>query len=127
MGDALKHQGPGANGERTIDDVGVASDPADVSGAPIGFTFAIVEHILHRHGCLQQVAARGVQDAFGLACGARGVKDKEGVFAVHPLRLTVITDRGGSFVVPDVPTLDPVGLASGASHHDDAINAVDLR
>ena len=126
-GDALKHQGSGTDGEWAIDDIGVASDPTDVSGAPIGFTLAIVEHILHRHGCLQQVAARGVQDAFGFARGTRGIENKQWVFAVHPLRLTVITDRGGGFVVPDVPTLDPVGLASGASHHDDAINAVDLR
>ena len=69
-GDALKHQGPGADGQWAVDDIGVASDPADVSGAPIGFTLPIVEHILHRHGCLQQVAARGVEDAFGFASGA---------------------------------------------------------
>ena len=30
-------------------------------------------------------------------------------------------------MVPDVPAVDPVGLASGALDHDDAINAVDLR
>ena len=59
-GDALKHQRSGTDGEWAIDDIGVASDPADVSGAPIGFTLPIVEHILHRHGGLQQVAARGV-------------------------------------------------------------------
>ena len=30
-------------------------------------------------------------------------------------------------MVPDVPAVDPVGLASCASDHDDAINTVDLR
>ena len=68
-----------------------------------------------------------MQDAFGFACGARGIEDKQRVFAVHPLRLTVITDCGRGVVVPDVSAVDPVGLASSASYHDDAINAVDLR
>ena len=126
-GDPLKHQGPGADGERTVDDIGVASDPADVSGAPVGFTVAIVEHILHRHGRLEQVATRRMQDAFGFTRGAGGVEDEQRVLAVHPLGLTVITDRGGGVVEPDVPAVDPVGLAPCTSDHDNAINAVDLR
>ena len=75
-GDALKHQRSRTDGEWAIGDIGVASDPADVSGAPIGFTLAIVEHILHRHGRLEQVATRRMQDASGFTRGAGGVEDE---------------------------------------------------
>ena len=47
--DALEHQGRRAIGERAIDDIAVASDPADIGGAPVNIAFVIVEDIFMRH------------------------------------------------------------------------------
>ena len=68
--DALEHQGRRAVGERTVKDVAVASNPADISGAPVDVTVVIVEDVLMRHRGPDEVTARGVQHALGLTGGA---------------------------------------------------------
>src|SRR6266404_3394889 len=48
-------------GQRAINDIAVAGDPADIGGAPINVAVVIIEHILVGIGRPQQIAARGVQ------------------------------------------------------------------
>ncbi len=43
---ALEHQRDRAVGERAVDDVAVAGDPADVGGAPVDVAVVVVEHVL---------------------------------------------------------------------------------
>ncbi len=76
-----------AVGQRAVDDVGVAGDPADVGGAPVhvGLGFD-VEHVVVGVGDLGQVAAGGVHDALGLAGGARGVEQEQRMLGVERLR-----------------------------------------
>ena len=64
---ALKHQRRRAIGERAIDDVAVAGDPADVSRAPVDIAVMVVEHILMRHRRIDEIAAGRVHDALGRA------------------------------------------------------------
>ena len=63
---ALEHQRGGAIGERTIDDIGVAGDPAHIRRAPIDVAVVIVEDILMRHGGVDEIAAGGVQHPLGV-------------------------------------------------------------
>ena len=42
-------------------------DPADIRRTPIIFSFLIIEDVLMGHGCINHVAACGVQNALGLA------------------------------------------------------------
>ncbi len=67
VGHALEHQGGGAIGQRTIDDVGVAGHPADIGRAPVDVAVLIIEHRLVRIGRPGEIAAGGVQNALGLA------------------------------------------------------------
>ena len=60
---ALEHQRRGAVGERPVDDVGVAGDPADIGGAPVDVAVVIVEDVLVRH--------RGVDEIAAASCAAR--------------------------------------------------------
>src|SRR5690606_40850953 len=62
---ALEHQGGGAIAQRAVDDVGVAGDPADVSGAPVDLALLVVEHVMMGQCRADQVAAGGVQHALG--------------------------------------------------------------
>ena len=54
-------------GERTIADIGVAGDPADVCRTPEHISRLVVEHPLHRQDRPQQIAAGGVLHPFGFA------------------------------------------------------------
>ena len=63
----FKQQGSRAVAQRTVNDVGVAGNPADVCSAPVDLTWVIVEYVVMSHGGHQQVTARGVQHALGLA------------------------------------------------------------
>ena len=86
VGRALVDHRGGAVGERPVDDVAVAGDPADVGRAPVDVGVGVeVEHVLVGEGDLGEVAARGVHDPLGLGRGARGVEQVEQVLAVHRL------------------------------------------
>src|ERR1043166_6686321 len=60
VGHALEHQRGRAVGERAVENVAVAGDPADVGGAPVDVAVVIVEDVLMRHGRIDEIAAGGV-------------------------------------------------------------------
>ena len=85
VGNALEHQRRRAVGERAVDDVAVAGDPADVGGAPVDVAVVVVEDVLVRHRGEDEIAAGGVHDALRRAGRAGGVEDEQRVFRVHRL------------------------------------------
>ncbi len=118
-GDALEHEGDGAVGQGTVDDVGVACDPAHVGGAPVDVTLVVVEGELVGDGGVDHVTAGGVQHPLGFAGGAGGVEDEERVLGVHGFGGAVGGGVGHGLVVPDVPLFVPFhGLATAPD--DDA-------
>ena len=123
-GHALEHQGGGAVGQRPVDDVAVAGDPAHVGGAPVDVAVLIVEHVLVGQGALQQVAGGGVHHALGLAGGAGGVQGEQRVLAVDPFRFAVRVRLGERVVVPDVTLVVPVDIAAGAFHHQAGVDRI---
>ncbi|MNZ61758.1 hypothetical protein D3C78_798590 [compost metagenome] len=114
---ALEDQRGRAVGQRTVDDVAVAGDPADVGGAPEDFAVAVVQHVLEGHRCLQQVATGGVQHAFGFAGAAGGVEDEQRVFGVHRLGRAIGAGFAQGLLVLDVPSFDPIHLYVSALDH----------
>ncbi|MNL30932.1 hypothetical protein D3C87_1526970 [compost metagenome] len=67
---------------------------------------------------MQQVAAGGVQHAFGFAGAAGGVEDEQRVFGIHGFRRAVVADIAQRLVIPDVPAFNPVHLILCALDHD---------
>ncbi len=76
-GNALEHDLRGAGGERAVGHVGVAGDPADVGRAPEDVLRLQVEGPVHGELGPQEVAARGMLHALGLAGRTAGVEDEE--------------------------------------------------
>ena len=93
VGDAFEHQAGRAVGERAVDDIGVAGDPADVGGAPEKLAGPIVEHIMEGGGRPHRIAAGRVQHALGLAGRSRRVEDEQRVLGVHRLARAVVRAR----------------------------------
>ena len=60
IGSALIHHNGGSIGKRSIDDVAVASDPADVGSAPVDVVAVQVKHETGSPHGLEQVAGRSV-------------------------------------------------------------------
>ena len=87
VGRAFVHQHRRAVGQRAVDDVAVAGDPADVGGAPVDVLVAQIEHQLRGRVGADQIAAGRVDDALGLPGRAGGVEDVEHVLRVHRLGL----------------------------------------
>src|ERR1017187_6399144 len=79
VGGAFVHEHGCSVLKRTVEDVGVAGDPADVGRAPVDVFVADVEDVLGGEVGLHGIAARGVDEALGLAGGAGGVEVVEGV------------------------------------------------
>ncbi len=104
VGRALIHHDGGAVLQRAVDDVAVAGDPADVRRTPVDVVLLQVKDVLAGEVGLDGVAAGGVDQAFGLPCGAAGVEDEERSFGVHRAGRT--DGRGGDHQVmpPEVAT-----------------------
>src|SRR5450759_740813 len=106
-GQTLEEDAGGAAGQRTVHDVTVAGDPADVGGAEVDVVVVQVEHVLERVVHVQQVAAGAVEHALGPPGGAGGVENEERVLGVDGRGRAVGGDVGGRHlvVVPDVAAL----------------------
>ena len=69
-GHAFKDQCGGAIGQRAIDDIAVAGDPAHIGGTPKHIAIMVIEHQLMGHRRINQIAAGGMDHALGGAGGA---------------------------------------------------------
>ena len=74
---ALVDHGRGAEGQRPVDDVGVAGDPADVGHAPVHVVRVDVLVVLGRPGHVGHVAAGAVLAALRPAGRAAGVHEEQ--------------------------------------------------
>src|SRR5258706_10152368 len=67
VGRAFVHERGRTVGERTVNDIGVASDPTDVGGTPVGVALADVEDVFRGDVRADQISAAGVEDALGFS------------------------------------------------------------
>ena len=108
VGHALVHHDRRAVGQRPVDDVAVAGDPADVGGAPVDVGLGVeVEHVLVGERDLGEVAAGRVHDALGLAGRARRVEQEQQLLGVHRLGRAVGVGGRDQVVVPVVAAVRP--------------------
>ena len=80
----------GAVLQRSINDIAVAGDPADVGGTPVGVFFLEIEYPLRGDVGADGIAAGGVHDALRFAGGSRGVEDVKRVLGVERLGRTLV-------------------------------------
>ena len=118
VGHALEHQRGGAVAERSVEDVAVTGHPAHVGGAPVDVAVVIVEHVLVRDRGIDQVAARCVQNALGLAGRARRIEDEQRILGADLFARAVGRDALRRLVVVDVAAGRHGDGGAGVSHHD---------
>ncbi|MDR9063286.1 hypothetical protein FEP47_02522 [Burkholderia multivorans] len=121
---AFEHDLRAAAGERPVRDVGMARDPADVGRAPEHVGGFPVEGPLHRLRGPQQVAARAVLHALGLAGRTGRVEDEQRMLGADPFGRTGVGFAVGQFVHPQVAIGMPVDLAARAAIDDHALHRV---
>ncbi len=112
----LEHQRNRSVCERSVDDVTVPGNPANVGRAPVNVAGVIVENLLVRHRRVDEIAAAGVQNAFRFAGRARGIEDEERIFGPHFLAGTVGIDLFLDLVQPDVAVVDPAHVRAGVAN-----------
>lgn len=81
----FEHHWSGTICQRSIDDVRVSSDPANIGCAPINVSGLVVEHHFKCRGCVYQVASCRVKNAFRFARRSTSVEHEERIFSCHPL------------------------------------------
>ncbi len=122
VGHTLEHQCRRAVGERAVDDIGVTCHPAHIRRAPVDVAVMIVEDILMRHRCIDEIAAGCVQHALRLAGGAGGVEDEERVFRIHRFRVAGRFDASNFLMIPEIAARSPAYLAAGAAHGENLVD-----
>ena len=122
-GHALKHNFSAAQGQRAVGDVGVSCHPSNVGRAPEHVVWFQVEGPLGGQGCVQQVAASRVLYTFGFACGARGVKQEQGMLSAHPFGLASAGLLSKQFVHPSVTACRHGHIGTAALDHQHIFDA----
>src|SRR5690606_36658576 len=112
-----------AVGKRTVYDVAVAGDPADIGGAPVDVPVTVIEDVSMRHRSVDEIAAGGVQHALRLAGGTGGVEDEKRILGLHLLRLALGLNRAHLVVIPQVAAAGPADLRTGAAHDKHVLHA----
>lgn len=121
-GSGLEDGGGDSVEKRTVDDVGVTSDPSDVGHAGELVSRVDVEDVLDRESSSEQVTSSGVDDSLGLSSASRGVKDEQGILSAHDLDGADRRDLSGLLVPPSVSTLSPVDLSSSSLENEDVLD-----
>jgi hypothetical protein len=124
VGRAFIHQTRRAVRQRPIDHVAVARDPTDVRGAPERVLIAQVEDVFGGELGIEQIAARGMEDAFRFAGRAAGVENEQGRFAVHLLRRAMRIDGLQLAMPPQVAAFLELHFVVGAAEHDDLLDGL---
>ena len=119
---ALEHQRRRAIGERAIDDIAVARDPADIRRAPVNVALAIVEDEFMGERGVDEIAAGRVQHALGLSGRTRGVENEERVFRAHLGVGAVGGDACGLVLVPEVAAPRHVDIRARARDDNDGLD-----
>lgn len=66
----------GAVGQGSVGDVGMAGDPADVSGAPVHVVIAMIKNILEGQRCVEQIPGNSVENTLYRTRG--GTRERAG-------------------------------------------------
>src|SRR4029077_4452973 len=119
IGRAFIHDRCCAVSERTINDVAVACDPADISRAPKDIFISNVEDVFRGRVNADQITARRVEDAFWFASGTTCIEKIKWMLAVEWRGRTVSIDILQLAMPPDVTAFFHVNLVSCATENDD--------
>ena len=118
---ALEHQRGRAVRKRTVDNIAVAGDPADIGGAPVDVTILVIEYILMGHRGVDHIAAGGVKHTLRLAGRSRSIEDEHRILGIHLFGRAVCRRPVHRLMIPDIATVDPADVAAGAAHDDDLV------
>src|SRR6185437_13384596 len=126
-GNAFEHQRSRAGAQRTIDDIAMSRDPADVRGTEIDLAGFILKYIDETVVGEDHIAPAGVYDPFGFAGRAGGIKNEQRIFRIHHLDRTggvaLRLDLADLVFPPYVAALDHAHGDTGAGQHDHPFDA----
>ena len=108
--------------ERTVNDIAVPGDPADIGGAPIDLARPVIEDVAESRLGPDGITAGRVQHPLWLAGGTAGIKDEERVFGVHRLAGTAVGNALRQFVIPVIAPLAHRDIAAGMAQHQNRLH-----
>ena len=106
--------------QRSVGDVAVPGDPADVRRAPEDVVRPVIERIVEGRRSPHAIAARGVQHTLWLAGRATRVEDEQRVFRIHRLARAIVFT--GKIRVPVVAALLHRDVRPGMCDHQHALH-----
>lgn len=97
-----------------VDNVGVASNPSDITSAEELVGVMDIKDVLSSHGRTEKVATGAVHKTLWLTSGARGVEEEQRILRVHGLWGNVGGPLLDLLVPPHISTRGPWDIGSGA-------------
>ena len=102
---SFEHDSRDTEHKRSVDDIGVTSDPTDVTAAEENVLVVNVKNVLSGHGSTEEVATSGVHDTLGLSSGTGCVEQEQRVLGAHALWGDVAGVFVHLFVPPEISSL----------------------
>ena len=123
-GNALEHEGSGPGQQGAVNDIGVASDPADIGGAPIDVTLLVLEDIEERKAGVNHISPTGVHHPFGFSGRTGSVKDEKHVFGIHRFSRALGGLGVNELMPPGVAPLGEFNFSAGIFMDDNCFDTV---
>ena len=117
-GSALENDSRRAKKQGSVNNVGVASDPANVTTAEEAVLGVDVKGVLSGHSSANKVSSSGVHDTLGLSSRTGSVQQEERVFRLDGLGGEVVGVLLDLLVPPQIPSLGPRDVSTGPLEHD---------
>jgi hypothetical protein len=122
-GCALKDDGGYTEHQRSVNDIGMTGNPADIAAAEVPVTLMDVKDIFASHGSTKKVSSCGMQNTLGLASGARSVEEEKRVFGSDGLRREVVGPLLDLLMPPEITTAGPWDFGTGTFIDQNILNS----
>ena len=117
---AFKQQTRCAIDQRSINDIAVSGDPADISSTPVCIFIPDIKNPFVRLHYVNKVPGCRMEYTLGLSCTAAGVKNEERVFRIHNLWSAVVGNIlcANLLIPPEIPSFTYMRFHTQSAHYN---------
>ena len=89
IGNAFEHHRCGTVEQRSVNNITMTGDPADIGGAPVDIIFVVLEYIFEGESGVDHITRIGVDHSLGHPGGSGGVEDEQRILCFDDLEAAV--------------------------------------
>ena len=122
----LKHHGCAAHGQRSIEDIAMTGNPADISCTPVHIIILQIKYVLHGMAGIGEIPSGSVDNTFWRAGTAACIQNKQRILRIHTHRIALVGNIIGShdFMPPVIATVLHIHIIAAALDNNTVFDGI---